>query len=150
MIAFSDSSSRYLSYAIKSAIYMYICTCTGRKSNTVNTPVAEREGHMHCTVYWGLGGTTRKCSTHLEGIRIYNCTVWNHWRWGPATTCINCRNRILCPWLGDIVDSGIGLSYRPAGLCSLAGGHDNHILQSRTKNLATGRKAGNSLVVMGL
>ncbi len=25
------------------------------------------------------------------------------------------------PWLGDKVDSGIGLSYRPASICSLAG-----------------------------
>jgi hypothetical protein len=42
----------------------------------------------------------------------------------------------LCPvaifivrlWLwGDKVDSGIGLSYRPATLCSLEGRHDNPI-----------------------
>ncbi len=29
--------------------------------------------------------------------------------------------QIHSPWLGDIVDSGIRLSYRPASLCSLAG-----------------------------
>jgi len=34
-----------------------------------------------------------------------------------TSTCI----RILSPRLGDIVDSGIWLSYRPASLCSLAG-----------------------------
>ncbi len=32
--------------------------------------------------------------------------------------------QILTPRLGDIVDSDIGLSYRPAGLCSLAGRYD--------------------------
>ncbi len=32
------------------------------------------------------------------------------------------RGQILSPWLGDIVDSGIYLSYRPASLCSLVVG----------------------------
>ncbi len=31
--------------------------------------------------------------------------------------------QIHSPWLGDIVDFGIRLSYRPASLCSLAGRH---------------------------
>ncbi len=30
------------------------------------------------------------------------------------------RSQILSPWLGDVVDSGTGLFYRPASLCSLA------------------------------
>jgi hypothetical protein len=54
--------------------------------------------------------------------------------------------QILSPWLGDIVDSGIGMLYRPASLCSLAGRYDNPLSestispQSGTKNLATGIK----------
>jgi hypothetical protein len=45
---------------------------------------------------------------------------------------------------GDIVNSGIGLSYQPACLCSLAGRYDNPMSettispQSGTTNLATG------------
>jgi hypothetical protein len=44
---------------------------------------------------------------------------------------------------GDIVDSGIGLSYRPAGISSLAGRYDNPMPestispQSGTKNIDT-------------
>ncbi len=34
-------------------------------------------------------------------------------------------SQIYKPWPGDIVDSGIGLTYRPASLCSLAGWYDN-------------------------
>ncbi len=77
------------------------------------------------------------------------------WLWHVYTAHYSMKSlkmrtcQILWPWLGGIVNSGIGLSYRPAGLCSLAGRHDSHILQSRTKNLAAGRKAGNSLVVIG-
>ncbi len=48
--------------------------------------------------------------------------------------------------MGDIVDSGIGFSYRPASLCSLAGRYDNPMPestvcpQSGTTKLATGLK----------
>jgi hypothetical protein len=52
---------------------------------------------------------------------------------------------IHSPSPGDQVDSGIGLSYRPASLCSLAGRYDNqpyagadNILKSGTMNLASG------------
>ncbi len=34
-------------------------------------------------------------------------------------------SQILSPWLGDIVDSGIGLSYRPAIVHRLVGRYDN-------------------------
>ncbi len=37
---------------------------------------------------------------------------------------------ILSPWLGDIVDSGIGLSYRPAMLHRLEGWYDNPLPES--------------------
>ncbi len=40
---------------------------------------------------------------------------------GLATSC----SQIQSPWLGDIIDSGIGFSYRPASRCSLAGLYDN-------------------------
>ncbi len=45
---------------------------------------------------------------------------------------------ILSPCRGDIVDSGIGLSYRPARLHKLASRYDNPMPES-TKNLATGK-----------
>jgi hypothetical protein len=38
--------------------------------------------------------------------------------------------KIHIPWMGDIVDSGIGWSYRPASLCSLVGRYDNPMLES--------------------
>ncbi len=57
------------------------------------------------------------------------------------------RGQILSPWLRDIVDSGIGLSYWSASLCRLAGcmvgqpyARVNYIPQPGTKNLATGHQ----------
>ncbi len=56
---------------------------------------------------------------------------------------IESRGQIRSPWLGTIVDSGIGSSYRPASLCSLSDRYDNPMpestisLQSGAKNLAT-------------
>jgi hypothetical protein len=53
-------------------------------------------------------------------------------------------SKIHSPWLEYIFDSGIGLSYRPASLCSLAGRYDNPVPeltlspQSGTMNLSTG------------
>ncbi len=58
---------------------------------------------------------------------------------------LNCCSQIHRPWLGSIVDSGIGLSYLPASLCSLAGRYNNPMTeltlspQSGTTNLAFGR-----------
>jgi hypothetical protein len=54
--------------------------------------------------------------------------------------------KFIVPERGDIVDFGIGLSYRPASLCSLAGRYDNPMLestlspQSGTVNLASGSR----------
>ncbi len=51
--------------------------------------------------------------------------------------------KFVSSWQGDIVDYGIGLSYRPTSLCSLAGRYYNPICQSGlipqsgTKNLAS-------------
>jgi hypothetical protein len=65
---------------------------------------------------------------------------------GPPNWCtehlLN-SSQILSPWLGVIVVSRKGLSYRPAGLCSLAGRYDNSAKvnvspQSGTMNLTTG------------
>jgi hypothetical protein len=39
-------------------------------------------------------------------------------------------SQILSPWLEYIADSSIGLSYRPASLCSLSGRYDNAMPQS--------------------
>ncbi len=44
--------------------------------------------------------------------------------------CGPCRGQILSSWLRDIADYGIELSYRPARLHRLAGGHDNFMPQS--------------------
>jgi hypothetical protein len=59
------------------------------------------------------------------------------------TFAYNC-SQILSPWLGDILDSGIGLSYRPAtSLCSMEDRYDkpyarvDYIPQPGTKNLAS-------------
>jgi hypothetical protein len=52
--------------------------------------------------------------------------------------------KFLVPDWGELVDSGIGLSYRSAGLHKLAGRYDNPMPestifpQSATKNLASG------------
>jgi hypothetical protein len=42
----------------------------------------------------------------------------------------NAVAKFLVPEWGDIVDSGIGMSYRPASLCSLAGRYDNRMPDS--------------------
>jgi hypothetical protein len=41
-----------------------------------------------------------------------------------------CRGKIFSPWLGDVAESGMELSYRPASLCSLACQYDNSALLS--------------------
>ncbi len=61
-------------------------------------------------------------------------------------------SQILSPWPGDIVDSGIGLSYRSASLCSLAGWYENPLpestlsLQSGTMNMATDSESQQSTI----
>jgi hypothetical protein len=78
--------------------------------------------------------TTQKPSAHFSG--IFDCNfqpilvpkIW-------INICNN-RNRpaSMTAWPGDIVDSGIGLSYRPAGQ------HCDYIPLLVTKNLASGWK----------
>ncbi len=41
--------------------------------------------------------------------------------------------KFIDPWLGDIVDSDIRLSYRPASLCSLAGRYDNPMSETQSQ-----------------
>jgi hypothetical protein len=43
--------------------------------------------------------------------------------WCGSGSC----SQILCPWMGDIVDSGVGLSASP---CSLAGQYGNPMIES--------------------
>ncbi len=62
---------------------------------------------------------------------------WSHFlQWGPLESIyllpsgrenLPASGQILSPWLGDIVDLGIELSYRHASLCSLAGRYDNPV-----------------------
>ncbi len=52
----------------------------------------------------------------------------NHRKESGSGGCALCNSRILSSWLGDIIDSGIGFSYRPAS--SLAGRYDNPIRES--------------------
>jgi hypothetical protein len=46
------------------------------------------------------------------------------------------RSQIPSPWMSDKVDSGIGLSYRQANLCSLAGRYDNPMPKSTLSPLS--------------
>ncbi len=54
--------------------------------------------------------------------------------------------KFIVPALGDTVDTGIGMSYRPASQCSLAGRYDKPLPeltlspQSGTMNLATAQR----------
>ncbi len=67
---------------------------------------------------------------------------------GPASVHLyllsSSCSQIHSPWIGDIADSGIGLSYRPSSLNSLASRYDSPMpestlyLESGTMNLATG------------
>jgi hypothetical protein len=43
---------------------------------------------------------------------------------------VTLNSQIHCPLLGDKVDYGIGLSFRPAILCSLTGRYDNQMTLS--------------------
>ncbi len=63
-------------------------------------------------------------------------------RFNPGTVVSHTCSQILSPWLGDIVDSGIVLSYQPVRLHRLEGRYSNPmpestIPQSGTKDLAT-------------
>ncbi len=60
----------------------------------------------------------KKDSKHKQ-YTVLICWVRNQLH-NMAETC----SQILSPWLGDIADSGIWLSNRPASLCSLAGRYD--------------------------
>ncbi len=51
----------------------------------------------------------------------YNCSIIAE---GMCVWVLLFCSQMHSPWLRDIVDSGIGLSYRPASLCSLAGLYD--------------------------
>ncbi len=55
------------------------------------------------------------------------------WRWAPQLGLRPAAiwGKILSPRLGDVVHSGIGLSYRPACQWSLAGRYDNPISPSQ-------------------
>ncbi len=66
-------------------------------------------------VGWGGGG---------GGVRRMKDSVG----WGMQLDNISCQ--ILSLWLGDIIDSGIGLSHQPASLCSLAGRYDKPMQSS--------------------
>jgi hypothetical protein len=48
--------------------------------------------------------------------------------------------------MGDIVDSGIELSYRPVSLCSLAGRYDNPTLRKKNKNFLIYKEIQNGAV----
>jgi hypothetical protein len=43
--------------------------------------------------------------------------------------------KFIDPWTGDIVDSDIGLSYRPASQCILAGQYDNPTVYAKNSRL---------------
>ncbi len=45
--------------------------------------------------------------------------------WATSHKGIGPGAELIGPWLGDKVNSSIGLSYRPASPCSLAGRYDN-------------------------
>ncbi len=63
---------------------------------------------------------TRRLASYSTG-NPYNVSAW------PVY-----RGQIHSLWLGDVIDSGIGLSYRTASLCSMGGGglYDNPMLKS--------------------
>ncbi len=52
-------------------------------------------------------------------------TSWELGSWVYPSKISLYRSQIHSPWLGDMVDSGIGLSYRPVSLCSQAGRYDH-------------------------
>ncbi len=81
--------------------------------------------------------------------------IVTHWWWKNIFFCIynaqaqQTSSKIHSPGLDDIIDSGIGLSYRPGSLCvlcSLAGRYNNPMPQSTLStesgimNLATERR----------
>jgi hypothetical protein len=52
-------------------------------------------------------------------------------RKGSMNSAIHVVAKFIAPeYTGYIVDSGIGLMYKPASLCSLAGRHDNPMPKS--------------------
>jgi hypothetical protein len=48
-------------------------------------------------------------------------------------------SQIHSSWLGDKVNFGLGLSYRPGSLCSLTGRYDNHMPYSQLYDVSPGQ-----------
>ncbi len=71
----------------------------------------------------GVGGWSNVMRPR-ESLALYIHEIL-HFLWVGLTS-----SQILSPWLEDVIDSGIGLSYRTASLCSLAAQYDNPIPQS--------------------
>ncbi len=103
------------------------CKCTYKKKvNSLCLPPDSRCCHGQYSISQRNFATCMMATLTVQYARLY-CS------------------QIHSPWLGDKVDSGIGLSYRPASLCSqLAGRYDNPLpestifSQSGTMNLTTG------------
>jgi hypothetical protein len=54
-------------------------------------------------------------------VHYVHCAAHRTIRWQNLASC----SQIFSPWLGAVVEYGIGLSYRSASLCSLAVRYDN-------------------------
>ncbi len=63
-------------------------------------------------------------SRPLECKSVMSAQETQYGSWIRLLSVVYCT-LIHSPWMGDIVDSGIGLSYWSASLCNLAGRYDN-------------------------
>jgi len=91
------------------------------------TDKAEPSVNSYLHLMTGLSCVTTPPSPLFPNLSARCCRLVNY----PSADILFC-SQILIPWLGDKVDSGIGLSYRPARLhrLRLAGWYDNPMPES--------------------
>ncbi len=105
-----------------------------KKKNTIDGRDVPRAPTATPILSWKLLNECLLISSSLTVISVAKSIRSHRWPSGSwkreKRTVRWTRGQILSPWLGDIIDSGMGLSYRPASLCSLAGRYDNPMSES--------------------
>ncbi len=126
---------------------------TVKYAGQIYTKIALENRVLDCLVL-GWGGGDERFGPHGSQValrhrnrvnKIKDRFRGNKWRCRHQTFAYECAvAEFIDPWLGDKVDSGTGLSYRPASPCSLPGRYDNLMPESNlspqlgSMNSATG------------
>ncbi len=107
-----------LSRSVLKSFVPYIPVFTRRNLRLRSSPPFLFEKKTTCRI------SLKKPSETGTTLILPICSISTYYTW-----CLS-SSQILSPWLRDVVDCGLGLSYRPASLCSLASRYDNPRPQS--------------------